>query len=106
MSTSPKNETFILGCPQKDGTVAILCRSSGFKPGPAVCESKRDAVKLKTKLVNDPRGQDNNRALEIIKNLLIYQVVDGAEIFWEEGSLWAFLKTQQVKCVESPQRFF
>lgn len=92
---------FVLGCPRDDGTIAILCRSTGKMPGPAYCESKKDAIKLKTRLVNDPRGNENHRAMQIIKNLFVYKLSPRTEPVWENGLLWAYLPDNQAKCLES-----
>lgn len=96
-----KEYTFVLGCPRSDAYVAILCRSNGPNPGPAFCDSKKNAIKLKTRLSNDPRGLGNHRAMEIIKNLLIYRIDDDTEPVWKDGDLWAYLPLEKVKCVES-----
>lgn len=101
MSQVTQDNRFVLGCAKGDGTIAILCRSTGAATGPAYCDSKKDAVKLKTRLVNDPRGSGNHRAMQIIKNLLVYKLNLGADPIWEEGLLWAYLPTNQLKCVES-----
>ncbi len=96
-----QDAVYILGSPRNDGTIAVLCRSSGSKPGPAVCESKRDAVSLKTRLANDPRGMGNHRALELIKNLYIYKIAANLQPAWEPGQLWAYLPTDRAQCVEA-----
>lgn len=93
--------SYILGCPQEDGKIAVLCRSTGKEPGPACCDTKIDAMKLKTNLANDPRGRSNHRALEIIKSLLVYQIDLSTKIDWEAGALWGYLDESIAKCVES-----
>lgn len=95
-----KNAVYFLGYPRDDGTVAVLCRNSGSMAGPAYCESKKDAIKLKTRLVNDPRSLNNHRAMEIIKGLYVYKLYPEIEPAWEPGLLWAYLPTEKVKCVE------
>lgn len=94
------NSVYVLACPRDDGTVAILCRNAGPDPGPAYCNSRKNAMKLKTRLTNDPRGIANHRAMELIKNLLIYKVDAAIEPVWEEGSLWAYLPQDRAKCIE------
>ena len=94
-------DLYVLGCPMADGKVAVLCRSSGEAPGPALCQNKIDAMKLKTNLTNDPRSHKNHRALEIIRSLLIYKISEGAAIAWEAGALWGYLDHNLLQCVES-----
>ncbi len=96
-----QDSLYVLGSPRDDGNIAVLCRSSGAKAGPALCTSKRDAVSLKTRLANDPRGMGNHRALEIIKSLYIYKIPAGLEPLWEPGLLWAYLPAERAHCVES-----
>ncbi len=93
--------SYILGCPQDDGKVAILCRSSGGAPGPAICPSKTEAMKLKTNLANDPRGKNNHRAIEIIRSLLIYKMGQNSQINWQAGDLWGYLDQNEVQCDEA-----
>ena len=94
-------QLFVLASLQDDGNLAILCRTTGPTSGPAYCNSKKNAIKLKTKLLNDPRGIANHRAMELIKNLIIYKVEGNAEPVWEEGDLWAYLPSDYAKSVES-----
>lgn len=96
-----ENVIFVLGSPRKDGNIAILCRSNGENIGPAYCPSKKDALNLKTRLLNDPRGMHNHRALEIIKNLYIYKIPFGLEPAYEAGQLWAYLPKEMAVCVEA-----
>ncbi len=98
---NPRNSTYVLACPRQDGTIAVLCRSSGPSAGPAFCDSKKNAIKLKTRLSSDPRGIANHRAMELIKSLYIYKIDSVIEPIWEEGSLWAYLPQAKAKCVES-----
>lgn len=100
MAVDSKNGVFVLGAPQAEGIIAVLCRSSGLTPGPAFCQNKRDAMKLKTKLANDPRGQGNQRALEIINSLLIYEIPYDTELTWRDGDLWAYITEDQASCAE------
>ncbi|MBT6843908.1 MAG: hypothetical protein HOA17_08975 [Candidatus Melainabacteria bacterium] len=93
--------TYVLACPRDDGTIAVLCRTNGTSPGPAMCNSKKNAIKLKTKLTNDPRGIANNRAMELIKSLYIYKIDASIEPIWNAGSLWAYLPQEKADCVES-----
>ena len=65
-------EAYVLGWPQPNGKVAVLCRSSGSNPGPAFCQTRKEALRLRTKLANDPRGKRNKKAQEAIRRLLIY----------------------------------
>lgn len=104
-STISKNQLYILACPRDDGNLAVLCRSSGPSPGPAYCNNKKNAVKLKTRLTNDPRGIANHRAMELIKNLYVYKIDAAIEPIWEEGSLWAYLPEEKAKCVEGLMSF-
>ncbi len=92
---------FVLACPRDDGSIAILCRSHGSNQGPAICDSKKDAVRLKTVLANDPRGLANDNAMTIIKNLFVYEVKKSIEPVWEKGTLWAYLPNSKAECVES-----
>lgn len=92
---------YALGCQLKDGSVAILSRNSGEDLGPAFCNNRRDAVKFKTRLVNDPRGLNNHRAMEIIKSLVIFKLPANTEYLWETGSLWAYVSQSSTSCVES-----
>jgi hypothetical protein len=96
-----KNQIYVLACPREDGTLAILCRTGGSSSGPATCNSKKNAMRLKTKLSNDPRGIANHRAMELIKNLFVYKLDASIEPIWEQGSLWAYLPQDRAKCVES-----
>jgi hypothetical protein len=96
-------ENFVLACAKDDSTVAVLCRTEGYNLGPAVCSSKKDAVKLKTKLANDERAMINSCALAIIKTLLVYKVTKNHVPVWDGESLWAYLPDDSVKCVESQQ---
>ncbi len=105
LQSNINNSVFILACPRDDGTVAILCRNSGPDPGPAYCNSRKNAMKLKTRLCNDPRGIANHRAMELIKNLYIYKVDASVEPIWEEGELWAYLPQEKAKCIEGAFNF-
>ncbi len=102
MFTAQKEQdaVFVLASPRDDGSIAILCRTSGSKPGPAFCDSKKDAVSLKTRLANDPRGMGNHRSLEIIKSLYIYKISTELKPAWEPGLLWAYLPAERALCVE------
>ena len=101
---NPENY-FVLACPRDDGRLAILCRNTGLNQGPALCESKKDAVRLKTKLVNDPRGLSNENAVAIIRSLYVYELGHDVKPVWEQDSQWAYLPVELAKCVES-QAFF
>lgn len=104
-NSGSKNQVYILACPRDDGTLSVLCRSTGANPGPAYCNTKKSAMMLKTRLTNDPRGIANHRALELIKNLLVYKIDASLEPVWEEGSLWAYLPQERAKCVEGAFNF-
>lgn len=88
LSNPSKKYSYVLACPRQDGTIAILCRNSGSNAGPAFCDSKKNAIKLKTRLSNDPRGIANHRAMELIKSLYVYKIDSVIEPVWDEGSLW------------------
>lgn len=105
MSNFSKNSVYVLACPRDDGTVAVLCRNTGVNPGPAFCDSKKNAMKLKTRLANDPRGIANHRAMELIKSLLVYKVDASVEPIWDEESLWAYLPQEKAKCAEGAFNF-
>ena len=92
---------FVLASPREDGSIAILCRSQGYNQGPAICNSKKDAMRLKTVLANDPRGLANDNAMAIISTLFVYEVNKSIEPVWEKGSLWAYLPAMKATCVES-----
>jgi len=96
---------FVLACPMYDDRLAVLCRNTGPQTGPALCESKKDAIRLKTKLANDPRGLANENAMAIIKTLFVYELNPGVMPVWQGGSLWAYLPNNLAHCVES-QGFF
>jgi hypothetical protein len=105
LDDSGKNAVFVLASARQDGTIAILCRSTGPNPGPAICSSKKAAIQLKTRLSNDPRGIANHRALELIKSLLVYKIDASIEPLWDEGSLWAYLPQDKAKCLEGMLNF-
>ncbi len=105
MSNFSKNSVYVLACPRDDGTVAVLCRNTGMNPGPAFCDSKKNAMQLKTRLANDPRGIANHRAMELIKSLLVYKVDASVEPIWDEKSLWAYLPQEKAKCTEGAFNF-
>ena len=91
---------YVLGWPQPNGKVAILCRSGGSNPGPAFCQSRKEALVLRTKLANDPRGKQNKKAREIIKRLLIYMYVGDETIMWRPGDLWIYLDSRLLEPLE------
>lgn len=95
-----KMEAYILGWQQPNGKVAILCRSSGSNPGPAFCSTKKEAIRLRTKLANDPRGKANKKAQEIIKRLLIYIYVSNETLMWRPGDLWVYVDQKSVELLE------
>ena len=96
---------FVLASPRDDGRLAVLCRNSGPYLGPALCTSKKDAMRLKTKLANDPRGLANENAVAIIRSLYVYELHAGARPVWDTESLWAYIPVELARCVES-QSFF
>ncbi len=91
---------YVLGWPQPDGKVAILCRSGGTNSGPAFCQTRKEAIQLRTKLVNDPRGKQNKKAREIIKRLLIYMYMSDETILWQPGDLWVYLDPRKLLLLE------
>ena len=92
--------SYVLGWPQPNGKVAILCRSGGTNPGPGFCQSRKEAVVLRTKLANDPRGKQNKKAREIIKRLLIYMYMGDETIMWRPGDLWVYLDPRKLVLLE------
>lgn len=93
-------EAYVLGWPQPNGKVAILCRSSGSNQGPAFCQTRKEAMRLRTKLANDPRGKQNKKAREIIKRLLIYLFVSDETIMWRPGDLWVYMEPRKLVLLE------
>ena len=93
-------ESYVLGWPQPNGKTAVLCRSSGSNLGPALCQTRKEAVRLRTRLANDPRGKNNKKAQEIIKRLLIYLCVGDEMIMWRPGDLWVYLDSRSLQLLE------
>ena len=93
-------EAYVLGWPQPNGKIAILCRSSGSNPGPAFCQTRKEAVRLRTKLANDPRGKQNSKSRETIKRLLIYMYMGEETIMWRPGDLWVYLDPRSLQLLE------
>lgn len=93
-------EAYILGWPQPNGKVAILCRSGGANPGPALCQTRKEAMTLRTKLANDSRGKQNKKAREIIKRLLIYLYVSEEALMWRPGDLWVYVEPRKLVLLE------
>lgn len=93
-------ERYVLGWPQPNGKIAILCRSSGINPGPAFCQTRKEAMSLRTKLANDPRGKKNNRAQEVIKRLLIYLFLSDETLMWRPGDLWVYIDAKNLEPLE------
>lgn len=91
---------YLLGWPQPNGKVAILCRSGGSNPGPAICQTRKEALLLRTKLANDPRGKNNKNSREIIKRLLIYMYAGEESIIWRPGDLWVYLDPKKLVLLE------
>lgn len=96
-------EAYVLGWPQPNGQVAILCRSSGINPGPAFCKTKKEAIRLRTRLANDPRGKSNKKSQEIIRRLLIYLYVNDETLNWRPGDLWVYLDRRNLELLEEPK---
>ena len=92
--------SYVLGWPQPNGKIAILCRSGGANPGPAFCQTRKEAMLLRTKLANDPRGKLNKKAREIIRRLLIYMHVSDETIMWRPGDLWVYLDPKKLILLE------
>lgn len=93
-------ESYVLGWPQPNGKIAILCRSSGTNPGPAFCQTRKEAIRLRTKLANDPRGKQNKKATEIIKRLLMYMYTSDETILWRPGDLWVYVDPRKLVQLE------
>ena len=91
---------YVLGWPQPNGKIAVLCRSSGANLGPAFCGTKKEALLLRTKLANDSRGRTNKKAQEIIKRLLIYMHPGNEMIMWKPGDLWVYLDPKRLILLE------
>lgn len=91
---------YVLGWPQPNGKIAILCRSGGANQGPAFCQTRKEAILLRTKLANDPRGRSNGKAQEIIKRLLIYLYSGEETIMWRPGDLWVYLDPKKLVLLE------
>ncbi|MBI1858991.1 MAG: hypothetical protein HYR97_07785, partial [Candidatus Melainabacteria bacterium] len=89
--------------PQPNGQVAVLCRSSGANPGPAFCQTKKEAIRLRTRLANDPRGKLNRKSQEIIKRLLIYLYVRDETLNWRPGDLWVYMDHRSLELLEEPR---
>lgn len=96
-------ERYVLGWPQPNGKIAILCRSSGNNPGPAFCQTRKEAIRLRTKLANDPRGKDNKKAHEVIKRLLVYLYLSDETVMWRPGDLWVYVDSRKVEQLEEPR---
>ena len=95
-------ERYVLGWSQPNGKVAVLCRSSGGNPGPAFCQTRKEAIRLRTKLANDPRGKNNKKAREVIKRLLIYLYISEETVMWRPGDLWVYLDPRKLEQLEEP----
>lgn len=96
-------EAYVLGWPQPNGKIALLCRSGGSNPGPAFCQTKKEAMMLRTRLANDPRGKKNKKATEIIKRLLIYIYVSDETVTWRPGDLWVYVDPRTLELLEEPR---
>ena len=92
--------SYVLGWPQPNGKVAILCRSGGSNPGPALCQTRKEAMTLRTRLANDSRGKQNTKAREIIKRLLIYLYVSEEALMWRPGDLWVYVEPRKLVLLE------
>ncbi len=95
-----KMNKYVLGWPQPNGKVALLCRSGGSNPGPAFCQTRKEAILLRTKLANDPRGKLNKKAREIIRRLFIYMYVSDETIMWRPGDLWVYMDPRKLVLLE------
>jgi len=93
-------EAYVLGWPQPNGKIAILCRSGGVNQGPAFCQTRKEAVMLRTKLANDPRGKQSKKAQMIIKRLLIYLFASDETILWRPGDLWVYVDPKNLVLLE------
>jgi hypothetical protein len=92
---------YILGRPQPSGKVAVLCRTRGSNPGPAYCWTKREAIQLRTRLVNDKRGEQNPSARRIIRQLLVYKYLLRQPLPWRPGDLWVYVEPSYLEPVEA-----
>lgn len=92
--------TYVLGWPQPNGKIAVLCRSGGANPGPAFCQTRKEAVLLRTKLANDPRGRGSRKAQEIIRRLRMYLYSNEETIMWRPGDLWVYLDPKKLVLLE------
>lgn len=92
---------YVLGWPQPNDKVAVLCRSRGNNPGPAYCWTKREAIQLRTRLANDRRGEQNPSARRIIRQLLVYKYLPRAPLSWRPGDLWVYAENQSLEPVEA-----
>lgn len=92
--------SYVLGWPQPNGKIAVLCRSGGSNPGPAFCQTRKEAVLLRTKLANDPRGKQSKKAREIIRRLLIYMYMSEETIVWRPGDLWVYVEAKKLVLLE------
>ena len=92
--------SYVLGWPQPNGKIAVLCRSGGSNPGPAFCQTRKEAVLLRTKLANDPRVKQNRKAREIIRRLLIYMYMTEETIVWRPGDLWVYVEPKKLVLLE------
>lgn len=92
---------FVLGWPQPNGKIAILCRSKGANGGPALCYTKREAMQLRTRLANDPRGDENPTARRIIQKLFVYRYILRKPLSWRPGDLWVYLDPTYLEPAEA-----
>jgi len=89
---------YLLGWQQPNSKIAVLCKSYS---GPALCKTWKEAVKLRSNLLNDPRGSKNKFAKYIIKELRIYMINKGEPLFWRPGDLWVYIDRRVLKEVET-----
>ncbi len=95
-----KMSVYVLGWPQPNGKIAVLCRSGSTNQGPAFCQTRKEAILLRTKLANDPRGRNNGKAQQIVKRLLIYMYSGEETIMWRPGDLWVYLDPKKLILLE------
>ncbi|HEY9885726.1 MAG TPA: hypothetical protein V6C96_00555 [Vampirovibrionales bacterium] len=88
---------YVLGWEQPNTKVAILCKKVA---GPVICETWKESLKLRTKLLNDKRTSQNTNAQSIISSLRIYRLPKGEALFWRPGDLWVYVDRSIVELLE------
>lgn len=88
---------YVLGWEQPNAKIAILCRNN---IGPAICQTWKESLKLRTNLLNDPRTTQNVNTQRIISSLRIYRLPKGEALFWRPGDLWVYVDKRVVEPIE------